>query len=71
MFKPGIFNDANGLVFLQGVLSQFAGYKRKVSVAAVNANTGEETMFTESNTSWSDFAQAALSSSSVPGIFPP
>ena len=28
-------------------------------------------MFNEKNTPWSDFAQAALSSSSVPGIFPP
>lgn len=37
----------------------------------VDANTGEEIQYNEKNTAWGDFAQAALASSSVPGIFPP
>lgn len=38
---------------------------------AADVNTGEWHQFTEKNTKWSDLHQAALSSGSIPGIFPP
>ena len=42
-----------------------------ISIAAVDANTGEEVTFNENNIEWSELGQAALSSSSVPGAFAP
>ena len=68
---PSFVNTAPGLAFLKKTFGQFRGYKRKVSVASVDAGTGEEITFDEKNTTWADFPQATLASSSVPGIFPP
>lgn len=46
-------------------------FGRRVSVGAVDANTGEFVEFNQKNTSYFDFAQAGLSSGSIPGVFPP
>jgi len=40
-------------------------------LAAADVNTGEWHQFTEKNTAFSDLHQAALSSGSIPGVFPP
>ena len=53
--------------------SQFVdGYKRDYTMAAENVETGEYTLFTRYNVKFGDeLAQAALSSSSIPTVFPP
>jgi predicted acylesterase/phospholipase RssA len=40
-------------------------------LSAADINTGEFVEFKNDNTSYYDMAQAALSSSSIPGVFPP
>jgi predicted acylesterase/phospholipase RssA len=46
-------------------------FKRRVSVSAVDVNTGEFTEFNQKDTTYYDFGQASLGSGSIPGIFPP
>jgi len=45
--------------------------KRYWSVAATDIATGEFAVFNNNNTDVSDLAQAATSSASIPGFFPP
>jgi len=69
--QHGFVDTSPGLDFLRTTYAQFRSFKRRVSVASADVNTGEELTFDEKNTSYYDFAQACLASSSVPGIFPP
>jgi predicted acylesterase/phospholipase RssA len=71
IFEAGLYDDSPAIDYLNSILQEFDGYQKRISISSVNANTGEEVVFTESNTAWTDLAQATLSSSSVPGIFPP
>ena len=47
------------------------GYKRRVVASALDVETGEYSPFTSDDTTFYDFADAAVSSSSIPFIFPP
>lgn len=68
----GALNDDPALNTLDLLLKQFPeGYKRDIVLAAADVNTGEWHQFTNENTLFSDLHQAALSSGSIPGIFPP
>jgi predicted acylesterase/phospholipase RssA len=40
------------------------------NIDATDANTGTFTHFTEQNTSWDQIVEAAMASSSIPGVFP-
>lgn len=40
-------------------------------MAAVNVGNGDYTQFNQTNTNFSDAAEAAVSSASIPGVFPP
>ena len=60
-----------GLDYLSGKLAPFESFKRKVSLAATDINTGEVVLFTDKDLQWSELPQATLSSASVPGCFPP
>jgi predicted acylesterase/phospholipase RssA len=72
LFQGGVIDDSPALQFLRDTLAQFPeGYKRRVSLAAADVNTGEYVIFDQENTSWDDLSQAALSSGSIPGVFPP
>lgn len=46
-------------------------FARRLTISAADVNTGEFVEFTQDNTSFFDMALAALSSSSVPIIWPP
>jgi len=52
-------------------LAQFSDYAKRVVIASTEVNTGEYYEFDNSNTNFRDLAQAAVCSSSIPGIFPP
>lgn len=52
-------------------MAQLGGIiRRKIVVAAVDVNNGDYVTFTEDNTSYDEFPQRALASSSVPFVFP-
>jgi predicted acylesterase/phospholipase RssA len=70
--KPGLLNDGPLFQFLRNQLAGFPeGYKRRVTLAAVNVETGEYTTFNQDNTSFFDLPHAAVSSASIPFVFPP
>jgi len=70
--KPGLLNDAPLLQFLRDQLAGFPeGFKRRVVASAVDVETGEYTSFTSDDTTFYDFADAAVSSASIPFVFPP
>ena len=47
------------------------GFKRRVVVSSANVGTGEYETFTQENTTFEDYAQAALASGSIPAVLPP
>lgn len=72
MTEQGALNDAPALETLREILSVFPdGYKKTVVLAAADVDTGAYHQFTDRNTSWNDLHRAAMSSASIPGIFPP
>ena len=50
---------------------EFEKIEKRISLGAVNVDTGEFTVFDQKNTYFTDLVQAAVSSSSIPGVFPP
>ena len=67
--EPSIFDDDPALEEIEYLMSFKDDYHRRVSVGTVNANTGEFVEFNQLNTSYKDFARAALSSGSIPIAF--
>lgn len=67
----GCLDDAPALAWLSGVLSQRDGYKRRVSIGAGDANTGDFAVFDQDNTAYDELHHAAVGSGSIPGIFAP
>ena len=65
------FDDKYMLEFLQEQLQQFDEVKRRFTVNAVDVNTGEYVSFNQTNLAFEEIPQAAVSSSSIPGVFPP
>jgi len=47
------------------------GLKRRFTITAVDVSNGIYTEFNQTNTEFNELADAALSSSSIPGVFPP
>ena len=47
------------------------GFKRSISVSAVDVENGEITVFDEKNTPFDEFYLAVTASSAMPGVFPP
>ena len=72
MTEPGILDGTPGREQLKATLNMpvfSEGFKRNATVAAVNVETGEYTLFTNKNTKWGDdWAMAAIASGSVPGV---
>ena len=67
-----LYDTAPGVETLKGILSAYPdGFKRRVAVAAVDANTGERVTMTDEEIPFEDFHLAVIASASVPGAFPP
>ena len=47
------------------------GFKRAISVSAIDVQNGEITIFDEYNTPYDEFYLAVAASSAMPGVFPP
>jgi predicted acylesterase/phospholipase RssA len=72
LVKPGLLNNGPAVEFLTEQIAGFPeGYKRRVTMAAVNVETGEYTTFNQNNTRFIDLPHAAMSSGSIPFVFPP
>ena len=70
--EPSFFDDSPALAWLTEQLDTFPeGYKRDFVVGAVNVNTGVFQTYTRENTPIDEMPAAALSSSSIPGVFQP
>ena len=69
--EPGILDDSPALSFLQKTLEPFGAMKRRFTLAAVNVDTGDYETFDQNNITFEELHQAALSSGSIPGVFPP
>ena len=69
---PSLYDTRPGRETLQKILAAYPdGFKRKVAVSAVDANTGEKVTMTDEDVDFKDFHIAVLGSASVPGAFPP
>lgn len=73
--RPSLLDDTPALETLKSLLSEpqySEGFKRPFTIAAENVETGEYTLFNQNNITFGDeLAAAALSSSSIPTVFPP
>lgn len=69
--EAGVLDDSPALSFMSDAIAPYETIKRKFTVAAVNIETGQYETFNNENTSFEELPQAALSSSSIPGAFPP
>ena len=52
-------------------MADFPDFKRRLTIASVNVNTGLYTTFDQTDTCWRDMPEAAVCSASIPLIFPP
>ena len=67
-----LYDTAPGVETLKNILAAYPdGFKRKVAVSAVDANTGERVTMTDEDIAFEDFHKAVIGSASVPGAFPP
>jgi hypothetical protein len=73
--EMSLLDDSPSITFLNEILSEpkFAeGYKRNFTIATENVETGEYHLFTRDNVTFGDeLVHAAMSSSSIPVVFPP
>jgi len=67
----GAVDNSPLLTYLQNLMAQFDGYKRKVTISSVEVNSGVYTEFDQTNTDWNDLPRASVCSASIPGAFPP
>ena len=66
-----IFNTNPGLAWLEEQLEPFTEYKRKLTISAVDVETGQVVDMTDKNTPIDQLHLAVLASASVPGAFQP
>ena len=69
--EPSMVDDSPGLATLRDIVNDNNEIARRFAVTAVDINTGEYVVMDQTNTPVEDLAQAAISSGSLPGIFPP
>lgn len=71
LFENSLLDTSPALVTLRDIMSSRDSFAKKVTISAADVNTGDFVEFNQDNTSYYDMAQAALASSSIPGVFPP
>lgn len=69
--ESSVFDDAPGLQTIKDIMSIKNDFGKRASVSAVDVNSGQFVEFNQKNTIYSDFAQASISSGSIPGVFAP
>lgn len=69
--KSSLVDDSPMFTYFDEQLKDLGEIKRRFTIAAVDVGTGEYVTFNQTNTDKDSIAQAAISSSSIPGAFPP
>lgn len=69
--KQGVVDNSPLLAFLQNVISKFSTFGRRVTLSAVDVGTGKYTEFDQTNIKFTELPDAAVSSASIPLVFPP
>ena len=71
LIESGIVDNGPLLRWLTDTMYGFSDIQKRISLGAVNVETGEFEVFDQTNTVMYDMPRAAVSSSSIPGVFPP
>jgi len=71
LYRPSIFDSSPGFETLKRIFEGFDGYKRHLSLTAVDIETGHVVNMTDENTPFEELHKAVIASASVPGIFSP
>ena len=53
------------------MLNEFDGFKKSVSIAAADINSGDPHIMTDLTTEFDEFHLAVTASAAIPGVFPP
>lgn len=69
--EPSFLDDSPALATLNSIIADKGAINRRFAVSAVDVNTGDYIAMTQENTVFDDLAQSALSSGSIPVVFPP
>ena len=67
---PSIYDSAPGLETYHKVFAPYTEFKRKITISAVDANTGMKITMTDKEIDFKDLPIAVMGSASVPGVFP-
>jgi hypothetical protein len=73
--ETGVVDDSPLMTYLNGVLKEIGDahghkFQRMINIDAMDAITGNLIPFTEKTVAFDDFAKVAVSSASLPGLFP-
>ena len=71
LLMGGMLDDSTGLHTLQRLISEFDGYGRRITLSAVDIETGDYVEFDQKNMDFYDTPYGAISSASIPFVFPP
>lgn len=72
LFKEHSFlDDSPALATLKDIIADKGSIARRFAVGAVDVNTGDFIQMDQTNTTFDTLAQSALSSGSIPVVFPP
>ena len=66
-----LLNDTAGIATVAEIVSVNETFAKRITVAAADINTGEFVRFNQTNLEFHELAQAAISSGSLPSVFPP
>lgn len=69
--EPSLLDDDPALAELKSIISDQGSIARRFTVGAVDVNTGDFIAMDQTNTTFDTLAQSALSSGSIPVVFPP
>lgn len=71
LHEKGLVNDSEGVKYINRIIEPFGQIRRRFTIAAADVGTGEFVEFNQTSIAFEEVAQAAMSSSSIPGFFPP
>ena len=69
--KPGMLDTSPAINYMTELIAPYKEIKRRFTVAAVDANTGDYEVFDQTNVTFEELPQAGFSSGSIPTVFPP
>ena len=68
--RQGLLDNTPAYEFIKNMASGFDKFYRRITVSALNFDSGMVEFFDQDNTSFEEFYKAAFSSTAIPGLFP-